>query len=108
MTIEQQRAIALANARLRLQEQPAEPIHSTMEGMGELVQARAPLSGQLRAAGDNINTMVRTGANSLTFGLADKFAGGMDALTGRAGSYDEGVKAQRAETDRVRADQPGT
>jgi hypothetical protein len=107
MTIEQQRAIALANARLRLQEQPAEPIHSTMEGMGELVQARAPLSDQLRAAGDNINTMVRTGANSLTFGLADKFAGGMDALTGRAKNYDEGVKAQRAETDRVRADQPG-
>ena len=31
--------------------------------------------------------------------LADKFAGGMDTLTGNAPSYDAGVKAQRARTD---------
>ena len=44
-------------------------------------------------------------ANGVTFGMADKFAGGMDALTGNAPSYDAGVKAERARTEAIRPEQ---
>lgn len=59
-----------------------------------------------RTAGRTADNIVRSAANSLTFGMADRFAGGMDALTGRAPSYSEGVKAQHAETEARRAEQP--
>jgi hypothetical protein len=76
----------------------AEP--SMMEGMGAepSVEGRS-LADQLRAAGTVTDNFVRAAANGMTFGMADKFAGGMDALTGNAPSYDAGVKAQRSRTD---------
>lgn len=52
--------------------------------------------------GRALDAGARLVSNSLTFGLADKFAGGMDALTGQAPSYDAGVKAQRAQTQSIR------
>lgn len=58
-------------------------------GYGELVQT----------AGRTADNLVRAAANGATFGLADKFAGGMNALTGQAPSYDAGVKAERAKTE---------
>lgn len=86
----------------------ASPGPSTMEGMPGLpVQAGVGLGNELRGAGKNLDRFVRLAANGATFGLADKFAGGMDALTGQAPSYDAGVKAQRAETEKVRQEQPG-
>ena len=73
---------------------------SMMEGMAaEPSVERRSLADQLRAAGTTTDNLVRAAANGLTFGLADKFAGGMDALTGNAPSYDAGVKSQRARTD---------
>jgi hypothetical protein len=73
---------------------------SMMEGMGaEPSVERRSLADQLRAAGTATDNLVRAAANGMTFGLADKAAGGMDYLTGNASSYDEGVKAQRARTD---------
>lgn len=59
-----------------------------------------------RTAGRTADNIVRSAANSMTFGLADRFAGGMDALTGQAPSYSAGVKAQHAETEARRAEQP--
>jgi hypothetical protein len=59
-----------------------------------------------KTAGHTLDNIVRAGANSLTFGLADRFAGGMDALTGRAKNYSEGVAAQHAETEARRQEQP--
>src|SRR5574343_1890852 len=81
---------------------------STMEGIpGVPMQAGMGLGNELRGAGRNLDRFVRLAANGATFGLADKFAGGMDAMTGRAPSYDAGVKAQRAETEKIRQEQPG-
>jgi hypothetical protein len=59
------------------------------------VQANMPYSEQMSNVGTALDRGVRMAANGATFGMADKFAGGMDALTGKANSYDEGVKAQR-------------
>ncbi|WP_141339697.1 hypothetical protein [Bradyrhizobium sp. USDA 3458] len=71
------------------------------------VTAGMSYGDQMANVGRTIDKGVRMAANGATFGLADKFAGGMDALTGRAGSYDEGVKAQRAQTESIREDAPG-
>jgi hypothetical protein len=80
------------------QEQPANI--QTMHGMpGEPIQAGGGLGNEMRRVGTTIDNLVRSGANGMTFGLADKFAGGMDAVTGQAPSYDAGVKAQRARTE---------
>lgn len=109
MTIEQQRAIALATARARLAEQQApttDAMPSTMDGF-TVATAGVGLPEEVRRIGRGLDTMARTGANALTFGLADKFAGGMDALTGAAPSYDAGVKSQRAQTQKAREDDPG-
>lgn len=59
-----------------------------------------------RTAGRTADNIVRSAANSLTFGMADRFAGGMDALTGRAPTVSEGIKAQHAESEARRAEQP--
>jgi hypothetical protein len=59
-----------------------------------------------KTAGRTADNIVRAAANSMTFGMADRFAGGMDALTGQAPSYSEGVKAQHAESDARRVEQP--
>lgn len=53
-----------------------------------------------------LDDIVRMVANGATFGLADKFAGGMDYLTGQAPSYTAGVTAQRAATEDVRKRNP--
>jgi hypothetical protein len=71
------------------------------------VQAGMSYGDQMSRVGSVLDKGVRMAANGMTFGLADKFAGGMDALTGRAPSYDAGVKAQRAETEAIRAANPG-
>jgi hypothetical protein len=77
---------------------------SMMEGMGaESAQESRSLGQQLRQAGSTVDNLVRAAASGMTFGLADKAAGGMDYLTGNASSYDAGVKAQRARTDAMPA-----
>jgi hypothetical protein len=70
------------------------------------VQANMPYSEQMSKVGQTLDNAVRMAANGATFGMADKFAGGMDALTGKAPSYDAGVKAQRAETEALRKASP--
>lgn len=70
------------------------------------IQANMPYADQMSKVGTALDQGVRMVANGMTFGLADKFAGGMDALTGRAKSYDEGVKAQRATTQGLRNASP--
>ncbi len=59
-----------------------------------------------RTAGRTADNIVRAAANGMTFGMGDRFAGAMDALTGRAPSVSEGIKAQRAESEARRAEQP--
>jgi hypothetical protein len=70
------------------------------------VQANMPYSEQMSNVGKTLDNAVRMAANGATFGMADKFAGGMDTLTGKAPSYDAGVKAQRAETEALRKASP--
>jgi hypothetical protein len=60
-----------------------------------------------KTAGRTADNLVRSAANGMTFGMADRFAGGMDALTGKADSYAKGVDAQHAETMARRQEQPG-
>lgn len=67
--------------------------------------AAMPYGEQMSKVGTLVDNLGRATANGLTFGMADKFAGGMDALTGNASSYDAGVKAQRARTDAMPAAQ---
>jgi hypothetical protein len=62
------------------------------------------LPGQPSA--QTVNNWARAAANGATFGLADKFAGGMNAVTGAAPSYEEGVKAERAKTEEFRQSNP--
>lgn len=107
MTIEQKRAIALASARARLAEAMSsrpegEAIPSTMEGMAGPVQAGPGLGEEVSRVGRKLDDWARLAANGATFGLADKFAGGMDAVTGQAPYYDAGVKKHRAATQAVR------
>lgn len=71
------------------------------------VQAGMPYGDQMSRVGSALDKGVRLAANGMTFGLADKFAGGMDALTGRAPSYDAGVRVQRGETQAIRDANPG-
>jgi hypothetical protein len=54
----------------------------------------------------HLDNTARMLANGATFGLADKFAGGMNYLTGNAPSYDEGVKAERERTQAVHDETP--
>lgn len=61
---------------------------------------------QMGKIGKSVDDTVRLLATGATFGLADKFAGGMNALTGSAPSYDAGVKAERARTQKIRDDAP--
>lgn len=80
----------------------------SMEAMrGLSPQASMPYGEQMANVGRGLDKGVRMAANGATFGLADKFAGGMDALTGQAPSYDAGVKAQRGKTQAIRDESPG-
>jgi len=108
------RALAGEITRLRQSAAPATaPIVASADPFAastgaEVPQALASMGyGELaKTAGRTADNIVRSAANSLTFGMADRFAGGMDALTGRAPSYSEGVKTQHAETEARRAEQP--
>jgi hypothetical protein len=71
-------------------------------GMAAPVQAGPDLGEQVKRVGSKLDDWARLAANGATFGMADKFAGGMDRLTGQAASYDAGVKKQRAETQSAR------
>ena len=90
---------------------PAAPAYDAM-GMPTGADDRAPVQAsmsygdQMANVGRALDKGVRLAANGATFGLADKFAGGMDYLTGGAPSYDAGVKAQRATTQAIRDANP--
>jgi hypothetical protein len=93
--------------------QPAAPIAPPADPFAAPTGAEAPPAlaamgyGELaKTAGRTADNIVRAAANSMTFGMADRFAGGMDALTGQAPSYSEGVKAQHAESEARRVEQP--
>jgi hypothetical protein len=61
--------------------------------------SRASMAGtEAGRVGQFVDDAVRATANGITFGLADKYAGGMEYLAGQAPSYDAGVKAERART----------
>jgi len=81
------------------------PMASTRPALRRREGFDPAINEELTAAGA-IGATGRLLANGATFGLADKFAGGMDALTGQAGSYDEGVRAQRAKTQGLRDEAP--
>jgi hypothetical protein len=107
-------ARALAGEIMRLRQTTAAPEApqqsvepSTMEGTSVYTAGGPGLGEELRRVGGVLDKGARMAAGGATFGLADKFAGGMDYLTGRAKSYDEGVKAQRAETQAIREASPG-
>ena len=61
-----------------------------------------------RVASDlqSLDDAMRGVANGATFGMADRFAGGMDALTGQAEGYDDRVAAQVALSDEARQRNP--
>lgn len=65
-----------------------------------------PYGQQMNKVGGALDSGMRMAANGATFGLADKFAGAGDYLTGNAPSYDAGVKGQRAQTQAVRDANP--
>lgn len=65
-----------------------------------------PKVGPSGPSPETADNWMRAAANGMTFGLADKAAGAVDALTGAAPSYDEGVKAQRARTEAFREKSP--
>lgn len=77
---------------------------------GGMVAAPAPVTmgygEQMGKIGGLVDKGVRLLANGATFGMADRFAGGMDALTGQAPSYSEGVGAQHAKTEEIRKEAP--
>lgn len=61
---------------------------------------------QLASVGGGLDKGVRMLANGATFGMADRIAGGMDALAGQAPSYSEGVDAQHVQTKAIRDANP--
>ncbi|MBN9454271.1 MAG: hypothetical protein J0I42_20230 [Bosea sp.] len=77
---------------------------------GGMVAAPAPVTmgygEQMGKIGSLVDKGVRMAANGLTFGMADRFAGGMDALTGQAPSYSSGVDAQHVRTQAIRDEAP--
>lgn len=105
-------AQALAGEIMRMRgagPEPQAPVKPTVspDSKDWYAAAYPSYADRWKQAASGADKFVRMAANGMTFGLADKFAGGMDALTGRARSYDEGVKAQRAETQRIRKEYPG-
>lgn len=121
LSIEQQRALAVANARKRAAEAQAAPSGGTPAGEAQNAVQAPPervriggLPSWLRQPSEAAPTMpgqgeinqdmsklVRLGADAASFGLADRLAAKGDELTGGP-SYEEGLKAQRAATDEVR------
>lgn len=77
---------------------------------GEFVPAQAApemsYGDQMRKVGTLVDNTGRLIANGLTFGMADRFAGAMDAVTGQAPSYSEGVNRQAGRTEDIRQSAP--
>lgn len=65
-----------------------------------------PYSEQMGKVGGLIEDGARMAANGMTFGLADRIAGGVDVLTGEAPNYSAGVDAQHAKTQALRESAP--
>lgn len=87
---------------------PKSTFDAAVEGMSPPIPQVSPelaamSYGDIAKAADNA---VRVGANAMTFGLADRFAGTMDAATGRAPSVSAGIDAQHAATEAVRKEAP--
>lgn len=61
---------------------------------------------QMGNVGRVVDDGVRLAAKGASFGLADKFAGAMNWLTGGAKSYDEGVTAERQRTQDIQDANP--
>jgi hypothetical protein len=92
MTIEQQRAIAIAKARQRAAQAapPAAPGPAATPAPAAPAEVDQPWYVDAAQAADDI---VRLGANGITFGYADKLAGYMGG---------EGTEAERAKSDAAR------
>lgn len=77
---------------------------------GNMVEAAAPVAmgygEQMTKVGSLADKGVRLLANGATFGMADRLAGGMDAITGQAPNYSAGVDAQHARTQAIRDEAP--
>lgn len=76
---------------------------------GGMMEAAAPQMGygdQMKNVGRVLDNGARLAGNALSFGMADRIAGGMDAVTGAAPSYDEGVNRQAARTQAIRDANP--
>jgi len=90
----------------------AQPAPSSTPAVNNPMGDSAPIEGgpaetmsygdQMRKVGGALDSAARMVANGATFGLADKFAGGMNYLTGNAPSYTEGVKSEREKTQAIR------
>jgi len=100
-------------AQLDAPEQPVAmvPSYDTMGNPTGSMEPASPLSTmtygqQLASVGGVLDKGVRILANGATFGMADRIAGGMDALTGQAPSYSEGVDAQHAQTKVIKDANP--
>lgn len=78
----------------------------TMERAGNYLRDQGVPLRRMGRDLQSVDDGVRSYANGLTFGMADRFAGGMDALTGGADSYDQGVAQQVALSDEARARNP--
>ncbi|AMJ61984.1 hypothetical protein [Bosea sp. PAMC 26642] len=97
-------------------EAPEQPVAMTMEydamgnPTGSMVAApQQPTMGygeQMSNVGRVVDNSVRVLANGATFGIADRIAGGMDAVTGQAPGYGAGVDAQHARTQGIKDANP--
>lgn len=97
-------------------EAPEQPSAMTMEydamgnPTGGMVAGQAPptmgYGEQMANVGRVLDKGVRVLANGATFGMADRIAGGMDALTGQAANYGAGVDAQHAQTQAIKESNP--
>jgi hypothetical protein len=85
---------------------PADPFAASTGAEAPPALAAMGYGELARTAGRTADNIVRAAANSMTFGMGDRFAGAMDALTGRAPSVAEGIKAQHAESEARRTEQP--
>ncbi|HEV2160247.1 hypothetical protein [Bradyrhizobium sp.] len=104
--ITRMRQVAPAAAPATAPAPPADPFAAPTGAEAPPALAAMGYGELARTAGRTADNIVRAAANGMTFGLADRFAGGMDALTGQAPSYSEGVKAQHAESEARRQEQP--
>lgn len=77
--------------------------YTAMRSLRSPARAASPGAATVQELGRDVDNGMRAIANGATFGMADKFAGGMNAVTGQAPSYDDGVKAERSRTNALPA-----